>query len=196
MSEPARGGENWFFVREGRRLGPFDRGGLVAELLAQAAPESVLVWRTGLPAWTRAGALDEIRGELPPPLPGAMAGAVSLADLAARDPRPGVQPPPLPGEEIDEETEALEGSSGDETADPAPDGNGDGARRRRRRRSRPPKPHGSRLPRYVVPLVLLFVAVMIGLWFLLRRLNEAPPGQILQQGQLLPIGPRPAASRG
>jgi hypothetical protein len=42
------------------------------------------------------------------------------------------------------------------------------------------------LPGYAIPLVLLFVAVMVGLWFLLRRMNEVPPGRIILQGALAP----------
>ena len=38
------------------------------------------------------------------------------------------------------------------------------------------------MPSYVLPLVLLFLGVMLGLWFLLRRMNEVPPGRIIQQG--------------
>ena len=40
------------------------------------------------------------------------------------------------------------------------------------------------MPSYVLPLILLFLGVMLGLWFLLRRMNEVPPGRIIQQSHL------------
>jgi hypothetical protein len=181
MSGPGPGGENWFYVREGRRIGPFDRNALIAERLTQSAPESILVWRTGLPAWAKAGSLDELRSELPPPIPGLL--GAGLPDLATRD---GLDPdapasplPPLPREgAVSDDPAGDLGPEGESEAEGAPDG----TKRRRRRRQRPPSNRPLRAPRYILPLVLLFLAVMVGLWFLLRRLNEAPPGQILQQG--------------
>ena len=174
--EPA----NWFYVLDSRRQGPFDRAGLIRELLALEAPEGVLVWRTGLLAWTKAGVLDELKRELPPPLPG------SLVAAAEGSPEPL---PDLPG------SDALDGEETpdpDKVTDSVPDGDmvtgtgGGGTdegsaaeKRRRRRRHRKPR---AALPSYLLPLVLLFLAVMLGLWFLLRRMNEVPPGRIIQQG--------------
>ena len=75
--EPA----NWFYVLDSRRQGPFERATLIRELLSLDAPEGVLVWRTGLLAWTKAGALDELKRELPPPVPGALVMETPLLGL-------------------------------------------------------------------------------------------------------------------
>lgn len=195
MHSPGDAGLNWFYVREGRRVGPFDRAPLIAQLLALDAPEAVLVWRTGLPAWTKAGLLEELRGELPPPVPGSLPGLEGLQDLQAPDAGKSKAPaeealpplpsePPLSGGDIagdlgQGKVQGQQGPPGDPENDEA------GKRRRRRRRHRP---GSSMIPSYLLPLVLLFVAVMLGLWFLLRRMNEPPPGQILHQGALAPTG--------
>ena len=134
------------------------------------------MWRTGLPAWTKAGMLDELKRELPPPVPGALVTAeTSLLAL-----------PDLP-QEGDGEAEGerdggargrrrLRLGTGEEGA---PEGQSAAEKRRRRRRHR--KPRAAGVPSYVLPLVLLFLGVMLGLWFLLRRMNEVPPGRIIQQ---------------
>ena len=173
---------NWFYVLDSRRHGPFDRANLVRELLSLEAPEDVLVWRTGLLAWTEAGMLDELKRELPPPLPGALASAAEASTLALPD---------LP-EDDDEGGEATDPNKAtDSVSDGASVGGTDEAgaeagsaadQRRRRRRHRAPRTAGQ--PSYLLPLVLLFLAVMLGLWFLLRRLNEVPPGRIIQQSDL------------
>lgn len=103
MNSPPGAGLNWFYVREGRRLGPFDRAPLIAELLTLDAPEAVLVWRTGLPAWTKAGRLDELRGELPPPVPGTLPGQKGSLVIPDSDPVASEEwsadaLPPLPSE--------------------------------------------------------------------------------------------------
>jgi hypothetical protein len=184
MPGSATGGENWFFVREGRRIGPFDRGALIAELLGQGSPEAVLVWRTGLPAWAKAGSLDELKGELPPPIPGILSGQEGLRDravLESEDQEASASfVPPLPQDAPVSDGDFAGDAGRDDESEPA--GSSDAAKRRRRRRQRGHASHPARPPRYVLPLVLLFLAVMVGLWFLLRRMNEAPPGQILQQG--------------
>jgi hypothetical protein len=169
--------ENWFYVKEGRRQGPFDRAALLRELLALDAPESVLVWRSGLNAWTKASLLEDLRGELPPPLTGAVPEAEASASLL----------PDLPGA-AEAEGRGPAGEAGgpvsDRDLEPGPERAG--ARRHRRRRHR----HRSRsLPGYLVPLVLLFIAVMLGLWFLLRRMNEVPPGRVIQQGSVYRLAP-------
>ena len=53
----------------------------------------------------------------------------------------------------------------------------------------PPTFRPWKIPDYILPLVLLFLAVMPGLWFLLRRMNEPPPGQILHRGRSPRTGP-------
>lgn len=201
MSSPEGGSLNWFYVRDGRRVGPFHREPLIAQLLALDAPEAVLVWRTGLPAWTKAGLLDELRGELPPPVPGSLPGGYALevpasdSDVSAD---PAAKPlPPLPGEApmSDGDFAGDLGETGRHGPEGSPEG-GDaepGRRRKRRRHHRPSGP--GKIPDYLLPLVLLFLAVMVGLWFLLRRMNEPPPGQILHQGSLAPTDSLPGAFR-
>jgi GYF domain 2 len=171
--EPA----NWFYVLDGRRQGPFDRAGLIRELLSLEAPEGVLVWRTGLLAWTKAGVLDELKRELPPPVPGAlvMEGApLALPDL----PQDG------DGEEDVSATDQVQDGDFVSGEEDAPGQSAAEKRRRRRRR----KPKSSGVPSYVLPLILLFLGVMLGLWFLLRRMNEVPPGRIIQQSRVAPHG--------
>ena len=171
--EPA----NWFFVLDSRRQGPFDRATLIRELLSLDAPEGVLVWRTGLLAWTKAGALDELKRELPPPVPGALVMETPLLGL-----------PDLPdgGDGEGEGTETEPVPDGDFVSGTGEEGAtlGQSAAEKRRRRRRHRKPRASGVPSYVLPLILLFLGVMLGLWFLLRRMNEVPPGRIIQQSQL------------
>ena len=177
MDNLSSGPANWFYVLDSRRQGPFDRNGLVRELLSLEAPEGVLVWRTGLPAWTKAGILDELKRELPPPVPGAMVRETPLLTL-----------PDLPQDGDGEE----EGSAREPVADGdfvsgtgeegAPESQSAAEKSRRRRRHR--KPRASGVPSYVLPLILLFLGVMLGLWFLLRRMNEVPPGRIIQQSHV------------
>jgi hypothetical protein len=173
----------WFLVRDGRRVGPFDRTGLLRELLVLEVPEAALVWRSGLAGWTKASLLDDLRRDLPPPLPGAPLEVPPSLEI------PDPPMPELP--EIPEE--ATDDPSAPSTEAPLSDGDfagevgenpatGEEARKERRRKRRHRHPKSPGLPGYVIPLVLLFVAVMIGLWFLLRRMNEVPPGRIILQG--------------
>ena len=192
MDNLSSGPANWFYVLNSRRLGPFDRNGLVRELLALEAPEGVLVWRTGLPAWTKAGILDELKRELPPPLPGVLdeppeTSSLDLPDLPAEG-----------AEESGEGAESDEPSSDDDVAAETAEGEAgeESAADKRRRRRRHRKPRSTGLPSYLLPLVLLFLAVMLGLWFLLRRMNEVPPGRIIQQGEVGVTGSRSGASPG
>ena len=193
--------EIWFFVRDGRRVGPFNRTGLLRELLVQEAPEAALVWRSGLPAWTKASLLDDLRRDLPPPVPGA-----PLAMPPTLEP----SDPPMP--ELPETSEdATAGVSAPASETSLSDGDLAGevgedpaakeeARRERRRKRRRRHEKAAGLPGYAIPLFLLFVAVMIGLWFLLRRMNEVPPGRIILQGAHRPspatplTGSRPGAT--
>lgn len=185
LGEPA----NWFYVLDGRRQGPFDRVSLVRELLSLEAPEGVLVWRTGLVAWTKPGILDELKRELPPPLPGTLAATTEASSLALPD---------LPGQGEGEEgapevDEAADSAQGGESVPGAGEGGlaMESAAEQRRRRRRHRKPRTASMPPYVLPAVLLFLAVMLGLWFLLRRMNEVPPGRIMQSdlGNCDPLDP-------
>ncbi len=170
-------GLNWFYVRGGRRQGPFDRRGLLEALLLLDAPESVLVWRSGLKAWATAGALDELRDELPPPVP----KEVSF-ELTDPEPEP---PPPLPTENGKEEAvheAAAIGEAKDEgdlpiAGQPAAKTGTDEAGRRRRHRKR--RYRESSLRPYALRLVVILTVLALVLWLLLRRLDEAPPGSII-----------------
>lgn len=65
MSErPGR--ERWFWAQARQRRGPCPLVELVERVLAQPDPASVLVWRKGLPDWTRAENVPELRGRLRP----------------------------------------------------------------------------------------------------------------------------------
>lgn len=187
MNDISTGPENWFYVREGRRQGPITRALLVRELLALEAPEVALVWRSGLPAWTKAGLVDELRRELPPPVPGILPLSLPEPDQPVPDlPEEGT--PPAHVAHSDEAPGDRQVTDGDFVPD-SREGHaqtaegGSGARRRRRQRSAH-KHKTSGLPSYALPLALLFVAVMIALWFLLRRMNEVPPGRIILQGEV------------
>jgi GYF domain 2 len=184
--------EIWFFVRDGRRVGPFNRTGLLRELLVQESPEAALVWRSGLPTWTKASLLDDLRRDLPPPLPGSSPGTAPTLEPS------NLVMPELP-ETSEDATASLEAPSpesslsggdvsGEAGEDPAAKEEARTERRRKRRR-RHEKTRG--LPGYAIPLFLLFVAVMIGLWFLLRRMNEVPPGRIILQGASRPLPATP-----
>jgi hypothetical protein len=178
--------QNWFYVSEGRRQGPLDRRGLVQALLAQDAPERTLVWRSGLNAWTRAGDLQDLRIELPPPIPG------------QADPPFRIDTPPLPTEDgtvapiglpTEGDPDDEEEDEEDELEPPPTDASGaptGGRRRRRRRRKRKHSEKTSRKPR-VLELLALFLVLALVLWFLLRRMNQVPEGTILYQGRLRPV---------
>lgn len=172
---------SWFFVRQGRRQGPFDRRQLVQELLGLESPEDALVWHAGLPAWVKSGEIADLARELPPPIPGA-AHAASSADVAAAwiatEPEvtdgPADEPtdPPVISKEDAPESHA------DDEAQVA--GKGQSQRRRHRLRHRAVVDWRP----FALPLLFLFMAVMLGLWLLLRRMNEVPPGRIIQEGAL------------
>jgi hypothetical protein len=187
MNDSSTGPDNWFYVQEGRRQGPLSLTLLVRELLALDAPEGVLVWRSGLPAWTKAGLVEELRRQLPPPVPGSLPLPVveperDVPDLPESAPREGE----AEGGEASSEDRLV--SDGDLVPEPgeagAPSPEGPPSRRRRRRQRSSHQAKASWLYSYALPLVLLFLAVMIGLWLLLRRINEVPPGRIIQQGDL------------
>jgi GYF domain 2 len=181
MSTSSKQAKRWFYVRDGRRQGPVETDRLVDLVLNGEVAEDGLVWHSGLTEWLRARDIEEIRRELPPPVP---------------TPSPARFPEPLPDEAVNE---------GEDTApDEAPDGPGAGSlgdgsfgdlpseaesengedpkrRRKRKHRNRDTK----RRPAWLWPLVAILVALMIFLWWLLRRMNEVPPGRIIQTGFLL-----------
>jgi GYF domain 2 len=167
--------KRWFYVREGRRHGPVETAKLVDLVLAGEVPENALVWHSGLPEWLEAREVEDIRRELPPPVP-----------------TPRAPPPPDPApKELAEGAEptaagetAAEGA-GDQDAPPAdadPEGSADGQKRRRKRKHR--HRDAKRRPNWLWPLVVVLVGLMVFLWWLLRRMNEVPPGRIIQTGSL------------
>ena len=169
MTSDPEPGARWFYVEDGRRRGPVGVPELVELILGGRIAEDTLVWRSGLEAWVPAESLEEVRRELPPPIPGEedpeeREDARAVAErLAGAEEGPG----------------AEEG----EAAAPSP---GPGRRKRRRHRHRPARPR----PRWLVPLVVMVVVVIVVIWYLLRRINEVPPGQIILQGSLAaPVSP-------
>jgi uncharacterized protein DUF4339 len=183
MENTSVDGTSWFLVRQGRRHGPFDRRRLVQELLGLDCPEDTLVWHAGLPAWVKSSEIADIARELPPPVPGAAVAANSPGAAPAwTDAVPDATAGP--GEDATDPSAAPKESTGQEEDDGQDDGQGDGKgqsnRRRHRQRRRGPVEW---LP-YALPVLLLFMAAMLGLWLLLRRLNEVPPGRIIQEGAL------------
>jgi hypothetical protein len=173
----------WFYVSEGRRQGPVDRRGLVAALLAQDVPESTLVWRSGLHAWTRAGDLQELKIELPPPLPqeGGATDTTPPPPLPTEDGTFKIGAPPEEDEEEDDDEDDLEPPATDASGAPVA-----GRRRRRRRRKRKHSDKTSHRPR-VLELLALFLVLALVLWFLLRRMNQVPEGTIIYQGRVIPV---------
>jgi hypothetical protein len=127
---------------------------LVDLILAGEIPETTLIWHQGLSEWQMAGDLDEIRRELPPPLP------LPAPSLPEGEPASG-----LPTDPPDAAAELGEGSA---------------TRRRRKHRHRSPRDE----KQWLLPLLLILLTLMIGLWLLLRRMNEVPAGRIILQGSL------------
>ena len=62
----------------------------------------------------------------------------------------------------------------------------------KRRRKRKHRRESKRRPAWLWPLVVVLIGLMIFLWWLLRRMNEVPPGRIIQTGFLQA---RPGATR-
>ncbi len=148
----------WFYVHAGRRKGPVDNAQLVELILGGEIPDSTLVWRSGLDEWAPARGVDEIKRELPPPIP---VREGSATDGDARG-------------EAEALAEGLEGlAEGDESIP-------SGERRRRRHRTRY-RIARSR-PRWLLPLIVMVLVVIVVLWYLLRRVNEVPPGRIILEG--------------
>jgi hypothetical protein len=176
MTENEPTGKRWFYIVEGKRQGPVEAGRIVDLVLAGELSEDTLVWHAGLPEWLPARRVDVIKHELPPPLPG-----------ATRAPLPD----PLDDEDDDAEDDevAPEGESvpatGGGSASPGETA-ADGQRRRRlRKRKRRAAASRFKSP-WLVPLILVLIGLMIGLWWLLLLMNEVPPGRIIQTGDRAP----------
>ena len=174
MTTASGEGKRWFYVREGRRHGPVETAKLVDLVLGGEVAEDALVWHSGLPEWLPAEEVEDIRRELPPPVP-----------------TPRVPPPPDPLPK--ELAEGAEPTAGEATAEGAgdqdapagavdPEGSTDSQKRRRKRKHR--HRDAKRRPNWLWPLVVVLVGLMVFLWWLLRRMNEVPPGRIIQTGSL------------
>ena len=88
MSEPS---SRWFYLQNGRRHGPLDLYGLVDLILKQELTEDTLVWHSGLSEWVKASEREEIRRELPPPVP------LSARETALAAPMPVLEAEELEG---------------------------------------------------------------------------------------------------
>jgi hypothetical protein len=168
MTDNPESGGRWFYVHEGRRKGPVSVAQLAELILAQDLPEDTLIWRHGLGEWAAATSVDEIKRELPPPLPGKATD--KPVDYAG-----AVEAEGLDGEG------SLDWAEGRE---PGPDGPNDRTTDRKRRRRHRHRPV-SRRPRWLMPLLIMVLILVVVLWYLLRRINEAPPGQIILQSALV-----------
>jgi hypothetical protein len=206
---PEATGKRWFYVRDGRRHGPVEVGDIVGHILAGDLPEDALVWHTGLPEWVAARDVEAIRLELPPPVPVPPAPEPVLRDDAEDEDEEYEEEDEDHDDEENGEDEAplaaVEGAASgappgsDPSAKepPAIPAAGPGSRKRRRKRKR--RAHTSkRRPAWLWPLVVILVGLMIGLWWLLIRMNEVPPGRIIQTGRIdggarLPARARPGA---
>jgi len=172
-------GARWFYIQGGRRQGPVELPRLVEILLALEAPDEALVWQPGMPEWVKAGSLEAIRRELPPPVPRPHAADDPPEPVASEGAPAGVSP---------SAPEAAADGAAANIVLPAAENAGDeesGRLRRRRHRHHDKKGVISRDFRpYVLPLVVLLLTMIVALWWLLRRVNEVPPGRILIQGAL------------
>jgi len=172
MATSAEETRRWFYVREGQRHGPVETARLVDLVLGGDVPEDCLVWHSGLTEWRPAREVEEIRRELPPPLPTSP-----------------VTPPPQPlpretSEAAAPQAPSVETSAAGEIRDaPAelPDlEEPEGQKRRRKRKHR--HRNAKKRPPWLWPLAVVLVVLMVFLWWLLRRMNEVPPGRIIQTG--------------
>jgi hypothetical protein len=160
----------YFYIHNGRRHGPIDLYGLVDLILKQDIPEEVLIWHPGLTEWSKASTLDEVRHQMPPPVP-----------LPARDLTMNPPAPVLETGEFDAIAETMERSLAPRDWD----------RREARRRH-----HASRTaetgPRWLTVVLVVLLGLMLGLWWLLKRFNEVPDGRvILPQSRLADPAPGP-----
>jgi hypothetical protein len=163
--------KRWFYVREGRRHGPVETAKLVDLVLGGEVPEDSLVWHSGLPEWLPAQEVEDIRRELPPPVP--TQRIPPPPDPVPRDAAEGEGPP-------QDEAAAAEETPG--TSDPADFEDPINGLKRKRKRKR--HRDSRRRPPWLWPLVAVLIGLMIFLWWLLRRMNEVPPGRIIQTGSV------------
>jgi hypothetical protein len=175
MGSDPEPGSRWFYVQGGRRQGPVELPRLVEVLLSLEAPDEALVWQPGMPEWVRAGSLEALRRELPPPVP-------RSREESGPDPVPPDAVPASPGETSPQDPGSPAALVG--TPPEVPEADAEDSRvHRRRHRHRHKKGVISRDFRpYVLPLLVLLLTMVLALWYVLRRVNEVPPGRILLQG--------------
>ena len=190
MGTSSNQAKRWFYVREGRRQGPVDTDRLVDLVLHGEVAEDALVWHSGLPEWLRAQEVEEIRRELPPPVP-------TPSPVQAPAPTPEPMPSEAasrPGASAQDEAPVWErtGPLPDLASAAEPEDRTDDPKRRRRRKHR--HRESKRRPPWLWPLVAILAGLMVFLWWLLRRMNEVPPGRIIQTSSLYAGGaPKPPA---
>lgn len=159
----------WFYILNGRRRGPVDFYGLADLIIKQEIPEDSLVWHSGLSSWVKACDLDDIRVELPPsvPLPPHESGSTVPADeFVDTGPSFPVEiPPPYPRLETDN-----------------------------MRRHRQPRHKPATDGRWLALLFAVLLVVIMGLWWVLRRVNDVPGGQVIQREGRLRHPSRPAST--
>ena len=56
--------DSWFYVRDGRAVGPVSRAQLVQELRRSPFWQQERVWKEGYAAWLEAGSVDELSFEV------------------------------------------------------------------------------------------------------------------------------------
>jgi GYF domain 2 len=190
MTGDGETGFRWFYVQEGRRKGPLALAELVALILGGDLPEDTLIWHAGLAEWVKANSVEEIQRELPPPIPG------KEADQPDEFPAQSRQNTPVDGlDEAESEQAESEEAESDET-EPSESSTGSGSTKpggRRRRRHRPRYRLAAGRRRWLAPLIVMLIVVVFVLWYLLRRFNEVPQGQVIFQGALSEVG-RPVAA--
>ena len=62
----------WFFARDGKQEGPVDMADLEQGVRLKQVSRDTLVWRKGMPQWTKAADVPELQdllSDVPPPLP-------------------------------------------------------------------------------------------------------------------------------
>jgi hypothetical protein len=149
-------------------MGPLALPELVALILGGEVPEDTLIWRVGLGEWVKANSVEEIQRELPPPIPGKDGhGPGQVGELSREESQ---------AEELESESDETGPAGTDSPAGSARPG----GRRRRRHRTHDRLAVSRR--RWLVPLIVMLIVVVVVLWYLLRRFNEVPQGQVILQG--------------
>ena len=156
MSTPVPPITRLFYIHNARRYGPVDLYGLVDLIIKQDIPEDVLVWHPGLTDWVKANGMQEVRQQMPPPVP-----------LPAHDLVVGAPGPMLETGEFEAIADTMERSLGPRDWD----------RKEYRRRHQHKAPETR--PRWLTVILVVLLGLMLGLWWLLKRFNEVPGGRVI-----------------